>query len=87
MAASTRDELLAGLRPGTDGLVLDSGYARATFLPAVWKECPTAQEFVSRLLFKAGLPPLGWPVGMKALRFTAFEFGAPFPAITDGAHD
>lgn len=53
-------ELLAQLRPGRDGLVLQEGELRATFLPKVWEELATPQEFVSQLKRKAGLPPDHW---------------------------
>jgi AMMECR1 domain-containing protein len=79
MAATTRDEVLAELRPGIDGLLLDAGYTRATFLPAVWEHIPTAEEFVGRLLNKAGLAWNAWPVGTRAYRYGAEEFDAPFP--------
>lgn len=50
------DDLLAQLRPGTDGLILEDRGARATFLPAVWDILPTPSEFLAELKHKAGLP-------------------------------
>jgi AmmeMemoRadiSam system protein A len=49
-------DLLEKLRPGIDGVVLESGLHRATFLPQVWEKLPDAQLFLERLCIKAGLP-------------------------------
>jgi AmmeMemoRadiSam system protein A len=68
------DELVAALRPGVDGVLLQSGGHRGTFLPAVWDKLPTADEFVARLLGKAGLPARRWPADARAWRYTADEF-------------
>lgn len=50
------DELLDRLREGVDGVVIECGWRRATFLPQVWKTLPDKQEFLERLCLKAGLP-------------------------------
>jgi AmmeMemoRadiSam system protein A len=50
------DDLLAQLRPGVDGIVLESGYRRATFLPQVWESLPEPRDFLAALARKAGLP-------------------------------
>jgi AMMECR1 domain-containing protein len=61
-------------------LVIDAGFARAIFLPAVWEHIANPDEFLDRLMFKAGLRPDAWPPTMRAFRYTAFEFGADFLA-------
>jgi AmmeMemoRadiSam system protein B/AmmeMemoRadiSam system protein A len=71
-----RDELVAGLRPGVDGLLLESGDRRGTFLPTVWDKLPAADEFVQALLDKAGLAAGGWPADLDAWRYTTDEFPA-----------
>ncbi len=48
-------ELLRTLRVGIDGLWLESGAHRATFLPQVWEQLPEPAVFVERLKHKAGL--------------------------------
>ena len=53
-------ELLARLQPGIDGLVLELGPRRATFLPKVWDSLPVPGDFVSELKRKAGLPADFW---------------------------
>jgi AmmeMemoRadiSam system protein A len=50
------DDLLAQLEPGSDGVVLEAGAKRATFLPQVWSELPEPADFLSNLARKAGLP-------------------------------
>ncbi len=54
------DELLRKLRPGVDGVLLEAGWYRATFLPQVWEHFPDAQEFLAHLCLKAGLPANAW---------------------------
>jgi AmmeMemoRadiSam system protein A len=53
--------LHALLRPGRDGLQLEARESRAVFLPVMWKQLPTAVQFVAQLLRKggmSGIPPL-----------------------------
>ena len=49
-------ELLERIVPGVDGLILESGGQRGTFLPQVWEALPDKREFLSQLKVKAGLP-------------------------------
>lgn len=52
-----RAQLLAQIRPGRDGLVIEGpGGQRATFLPAVWTQLPDPEDFLQHLKLKAGLP-------------------------------
>ena len=53
-------ELLARLVPGVDGVALELGEHRATFLPQVWETLPDPREFVAALKAKAGLPEGFW---------------------------
>ncbi len=57
---STPQELIAKLRPGIDGVVLQEGGRRATFLPQVWAKVPDPEEFLSQLCMKMGTPPDLW---------------------------
>ncbi len=54
------DDLLKKLVAGKHGLILKQGWARATFLPAVWEELPDKEQFLSQLSMKAGLSPDAW---------------------------
>ena len=50
------DDLIAKLRPGIDGVVIERGWNRATFLPQVWEKLPDPIEFLQHLCQKAFLP-------------------------------
>ncbi len=49
-------DLIAQIRAGEDGLVLEHEGRRATFLPQVWESLPDKRVFLRELLNKAGLP-------------------------------
>lgn len=74
LAASTREQLLAGLRPGVDGLVLTAGARGAVFIPSVWEQLPDPRDFVAHLLRKGGMSAERWPADMRAERFTATHY-------------
>lgn len=67
----SEQDLLAQIRPYTDGLVLEEGRRRGTFLPAVWEQLPDAAEFLRHLKRKAGLPPDYWSETVRVSRYTA----------------
>jgi AmmeMemoRadiSam system protein B/AmmeMemoRadiSam system protein A len=48
-------DLLAQLRVGEDGIILDADGKRATFLPQVWESIPDQRQFLRELARKAGL--------------------------------
>jgi hypothetical protein len=53
-------ELWSRLRPGVDGVTLELGDHRATFLPQVWDLLPEPREFLAALKDKARLPVDFW---------------------------
>jgi AmmeMemoRadiSam system protein A len=53
-------DLLRKLRPGVDGVTLQYGKYRATFLPQVWERVQDRATFLSMLCDKMGLPPDTW---------------------------
>ena len=71
----TEDELLAQLRPGMDGLILQFRSHRATFLPAIWESLPNPYVFLAQLKQKAGLPLNFWSPELRAERYTTEYFG------------
>ncbi len=73
MDFANEQELLAQLRPGTDGLVIEDGAMRALFLPSVWSQLPRPEDFLRRLKIKAGMPPNHWSDTFQARRFIAAE--------------
>lgn len=76
-ALAFRDEadLLAQLRPGEDGLILQDGPNRGTFLPSVWDSLPDPAEFWVQLKRKAGLAANHWSAQIEVYRYTTESFG------------
>jgi hypothetical protein len=54
------NDLIEKLKPGVHGVILQKGFASATFLPQVWDQLPTHDVFLSHLCLKAGLPGDTW---------------------------
>ncbi|MFG2037576.1 AmmeMemoRadiSam system protein A [Dactylosporangium sp. NPDC048998] len=72
--AASREELLAALRPGVDGLIITDDGRRATFLPSVWVKLPDPEQFLAALLRKGGWAAPEWPAGLIAQRYGSTEF-------------
>ena len=72
--ASTEAELLANLEVGRDGVLIRSGAANATFLPAMWGKLPDPLTFLRHLEAKAGLRPGYWPSDMEAWRYQSTDY-------------
>ncbi len=53
-------DLLDKLRPGIDGVIIQDGIHRATFLPQVWEKLPDKTTFLEHLCQKMGAPPDAW---------------------------
>jgi AmmeMemoRadiSam system protein A len=62
------------LRPGIDGVLLEYGRHRGTFLPQVWEQLPDPVQFMHHLKLKAGLPPDFWSDEMRLSRYTVEKF-------------
>lgn len=67
-------DLLRQIRPGTDGLILEEGWHRGTFLPSVWESLPDPVDFLRHLKRKAGLPADYWSGKLKVQRYTTEAF-------------
>ena len=67
--ADSRQALVEQLQPGRDGLLLEDGGRRATFLPKVWDKMASADEFMMHLLVKAGLARDHWSDTMRFHRY------------------
>lgn len=63
-------DLLAELRPGTDGLTLRWREHKATLLPQVWDSLPKPLDFLACLKEKAGLGPQFWHPDIEIQRYT-----------------
>lgn len=71
LPCSSEAELLSKLRPGVDGLILQDGVHRATFLPSVWDSLAEPKKFLVELKRKAGLGPDHWSDGIRFHRYRA----------------
>ena len=65
----TKEELIAKLEKEKPGVILVSGHAKATYLPAVWEEVKNAEEFMCSLALKAGIYAFDWQVPEKVRIF------------------
>ncbi len=74
MAFSSEQDALAKLRPGVDGIVLEYGQARGTFLPQVWESLPRPADFMAHLKRKAGLPASFWHEDIRLSRYTVTKW-------------
>ncbi len=71
---SSEEDLLSRIRPCTDGLILQDGFRRGTFLPSVWDELPEKELFWAHLKRKAGLPTDYWSDTLRVFRYTTDYF-------------
>lgn len=69
MRFNSEDHLLDQLQPGVDGLILEEGGRRGTFLPSVWEDLPEPRRFFRHLKLKAGLPADYWSDTLKVSRY------------------
>jgi len=69
-----RADALSRLRPGVDGLTLEYGNHRGTFLPQVWDSLSEPDEFLAHLVRKAGLPAGWWDDGARLSRYSVKAF-------------
>ncbi len=65
---------LAQLRPGIDGVIFQSSWHRATFLPQVWEQLPEPRQFMAHLKLKAGLAADYWSDTVQLSRYTVSKF-------------
>jgi len=72
---SDEEDLLRKLRPEIDGLILQEGSHRATFLPSVWEQLPTSKDFLNHLKMKAGLDEHYWSRNINVSRYQTISFG------------
>lgn len=80
-------QALSQLRPGLDGVVLEFGHHRSTFLPQVWEQLPRAPDFMAQLKRKAGLAPDFWDPHLHLSRYHVRQWkeSDQTPATQDAA--
>jgi AmmeMemoRadiSam system protein A len=81
LVVANEADLLAQLEPHVDGLILELGGSRATFLPAVWEQLPDARQFVRQLKLKAGWTGDFWSPQMRIQRYRTESFGETDEAL------
>jgi len=74
MAFTSEQDLIDQLRPGVDGLIMQTGQQRGTFLPSVWQQLPEPKQFIQHLKHKAGLSADYWSPDLKIWRYTTTSF-------------
>jgi AmmeMemoRadiSam system protein A len=70
----SEEHLLTQLRPGVDGLVLEHGWQRGTFLPQVWDQLPEPRAFLGHLNHTAGLAADFWAGDIRISRYTVTKW-------------
>lgn len=74
MTIASQADLIAQLRPGVDGLLIEERHHRATFLPDVWASLPDARSFLEQLKQKAGLAREYWSADLRAWRYRTHSY-------------
>jgi len=74
MQVRDENDLYAQLQPNIDGIVLQEGSHRSTFLPCVWESLTTPSDFIEQLKLKAGLDKHYWSDTIKFKRYHVNEF-------------
>jgi AmmeMemoRadiSam system protein A len=64
----------AQLQRGRDGVILEYGLHRATYLPQVWAQLPDPESFLNELKVKAGLPEDFWSDDIRLSRYSVQKF-------------
>lgn len=86
LAFASPTELLARLEPGRDGVILELGARRATFLPQVWEKLPDKAKFLDQLALKAGGAPGDWRLpGTSVKTYQVEHFSEGEAATEDNA--
>jgi AmmeMemoRadiSam system protein A len=60
LAFDSPEDLLAKLKPHTDGVILQIANRCAVYLPQVWEKLPDKELFLDSLAVKAGCAPAAW---------------------------
>jgi len=77
MSFASEDDAVAQMRPGIDGMILEYGMHRGTFLPQVWESLPDPRMFMAHLKQKAGLASTFWAPDIKLSRYEVQKWKEP----------
>lgn len=85
--ATGEKDIMDAISPKLDGVILETGHASGLFLPQVWDELHSREEFLENLCYKAGLSdPKAWcknDVCLHTFRVQAFEEEQPGGRIVE----
>ncbi|MBT3251101.1 MAG: AmmeMemoRadiSam system protein A [Candidatus Marinimicrobia bacterium] len=73
MSVDSESDLLNQINPYVDGIVLQEGYKRSTFLPSVWDSLSDPVDFIRQLKRKAGLGANYWSDKIKIQRYSVLK--------------
>jgi AmmeMemoRadiSam system protein A len=74
MNFNSEQDLIDQIEPGVDGLIMQDGFRRGTFLPSVWEQLPDKRLFLQHLKQKAGLPSDYWSETLQVSRYRTESF-------------
>jgi len=80
--AASEADAIALLKQSHDGVVLEYGRHRSTFLPQVWQQLPEPARFLAQLKLKAGLAADFWHADVRLSRYKVEKFAES----CDGVH-
>lgn len=69
MIFESEEDLIGQLRPNIDGLIMQDGGRRGTFLPSVWQSLPEPRQFLQQLKVKTGLSQSYWSDTLQVSRY------------------
>lgn len=73
MPVESEADLLKKITPFVDGIVLQEGSNRGTFLPSVWESLPDPVDFIRHLKQKAGLKSNHWSDKIEIKRYSVLK--------------
>ncbi|MDP8217712.1 MAG: AmmeMemoRadiSam system protein A [Candidatus Theseobacter exili] len=75
LIVSSADELLDKIKPDIDGVILKTrfGGRQSTFLPQVWDQIPSKEQFFSHLCMKQGAPDNAWKDDFKHVEIFTYQ--------------
>ena len=75
------EDLVAKVRPGIDGVMVERGWQRGLLLPQVWEDIPDRRRFLEHVALKAGAgPEIYLDPRTKVYVFQVHSFTQPAPA-------
>jgi AmmeMemoRadiSam system protein A len=87
MSFTSEADALAQLQPNIDGVILEYGSRRATFLPQVWQQLPEPRQFINNLKRKAGLASSFWADDVRLSRYRVEKFQEEKHEHAEGSRD